>query len=182
MAPSHAFPSARTGGSITRAWGRSVDRGTRRPGIEPRYQKPWVADVVSLCGRQHRMVRHRKCHPEPTGSETLCMRGSFMRENREISWPLAGWSSESHGQGQGRNPMMYDHEKSDGPVVPANHRNKAPQGVADGGEERGSAKGNLRRQNTHRTQCRGRVHSALTRVRRVAELHRWSSGSTSDPR
>jgi hypothetical protein len=110
------------------------------------------------------------------------MRGSFMRENREISWPLAGWSSESHGQGQGRNPMMYDHEKSDGPVVPANHRNKAPQGVADGGEERGPAKGNLRQQNTHRTQCRGRVHSALTRVRRVAELHRWSSGSTSDPR
>ncbi len=105
--------------------------------------------------------------PKPTGSETLCMRGSFMRENREISWPLDGWSSESHGQGQGHNPMMYDHEKSDGPVVPANHRNKAPQGVADGGEERGSAKGNQRQQNTHRTQRRGCVPNALTLIRQA---------------
>ena len=121
------------------------------------------------------MAHYRKCHPKPAGSETLCMRGSFMRENREISWPLVGWSSESHGQGQGRNPMMYDHEKSDGPVVPANHRNKAPQRVADGGEERGPAKGNLRQQNTHRTQCRERVYSALTRVRQVADPQRLAS-------
>ncbi len=95
MAPSHAFPSARTAGLSIRAWGRSVDRGTRRPGIEPRYQKPWVADVVSLCGRQHRMVRHRECRPKPTGSKTLCMRGSFMRENREISSSLAGYGPAS---------------------------------------------------------------------------------------
>ncbi len=79
------------------------------------------------------------------------------------------WPSESHGQGQGRNPMMDGHEKSDEPVVPANRRNKPPQGAADGGEERGSAKGNPRQQNTHRTQSREGVHSALTRVRQVAE-------------
>ncbi len=93
MTPSHAFPSARTGGLSVQAWGRSVDRGTRRPGIEPRYQKPRVADAVSYCGRQHRMARYRECHPEPAGSETLCMRGSFMRENREISSSLAGYGS-----------------------------------------------------------------------------------------
>ena len=65
--------------------------------------------------------------------------------------------------------MMYDHEKSDGPVVPANHRNKAPQGVADGGEGRGPAKGNPQQQNTRRTQSRVSVPSALERVRQVAQ-------------
>ncbi len=95
MAPSHAFPSVGTDGSKYRAWGRSVDRGTRRPGIEPRYQNHWVADVVCLGGRQYRLVRHRECHPEPAGSETLCMRGNFMRENREISWSLAGYGPAS---------------------------------------------------------------------------------------
>ena len=91
MAPSHAFPSARTVGPRVRAWGRSVDRGTRRPGIEPRNQNHWVADVVSFGGRQYRLVRYRECQSEPTGSETLSMRGSFMRENREISSSLAGY-------------------------------------------------------------------------------------------
>lgn len=65
--------------------------------------------------------------------------------------------------------MMHDGEKSDEPVVPANRRNKVPHGTADGGEERGSAKGNSRRQNTHRTQSRGSVRSALSRVRQVAQ-------------
>ena len=64
--------------------------------------------------------------------------------------------------------MMHDDEKSDGPVVPANHRNKTPQGEADGGEERGLAKGNPSQQNTHRTQSRASVHSALARIRQVA--------------
>ena len=41
------------------------------------------------------MARYRECHPEPAGSETLCMRGSFMRENREISSSLAGYGSAS---------------------------------------------------------------------------------------
>ena len=65
--------------------------------------------------------------------------------------------------------MTHDHEKSDGPVVPANRWNKAPQGVTDGGEERGPAKGNPNWQNTHRTQSRGSVPSALDRVRQVAQ-------------
>ncbi len=75
--------------------------------------------------------------------------------------------------------MMHDDEKSDGPVVPANHRNKAPQGAADGGEERGPAKGNPRQQNTHRTQSRVSVLSALERVRQVAE--HLSCDLTSEP-
>ncbi len=68
--------------------------------------------------------------------------------------------------------MMHDDEKSDGPVVPANHRNKAPQGAADDGEERGPAKGNPQRQNAHRTQSRESAHSALERVRQVAKSNR----------
>ncbi len=149
--------------------------------LSPEIRITGLPTLCPYCGRQHWVGRYRECHSEPTGSETLSMRGSFMRENREISWSLVGCPSESCGQGQGRNPMMNDHEKSDGPVVPANHRNKAPQGVADGGEERGPAKGSLNQQNTRRTQSRVSVPSALARVRQSAELHRWRSSSTSEP-
>jgi len=69
----------------------------------------------------------------------------------------------------GRNPMMNGHEKSDDSIVPANHRNKVPNRAADGGEGRGSAKGNSLRQNTHRTQRRVSVPNALERIRQVAQ-------------
>lgn len=50
----------------------------------------WDADVVMRSGRQHGRVRHREYPTGPTGSETLCTHGNFMRENREISWSPAG--------------------------------------------------------------------------------------------
>ncbi len=83
------------------------------------------------------------------------MRGSSMRENREISRSPDGDGPPGRmGKAGGRNPMMYGREKSDRPAVPANCRNKAPSGAADGGEERGLTKGNSDRQNAHRTQLR----------------------------
>ncbi len=92
-----------------------------------------------------------------------------MRENREISrLPEGDDSSGRMGKASGRNPMMYGREKSDRPVVPANHRNKAPFGAADGGEERGLTKGNSDWQNAHRTQRRGSALSALDRVRQAS--------------
>jgi hypothetical protein len=100
-----------------------------------------------------------------------------MRENREIS-RLPDWDGPSGrmGKASGRNPMMYGREKSDRPVVPANHRNKAPFGAADGGEERGLTKGNSDWQNAHRTQRRGSALSALDRVRQAATCHEQRFG------
>ena len=66
---------------------------------------------------------------------------------------------------------MNGHGKSDRSVVPAKPSNKdvgKSRASAERVEERDLAKGNLRRQNTHRTQGRARVHSALERVRQAA--------------
>ena len=58
-----------------------------------------------------------------------------MRENWEVSRSPTGDGSVGRmGKANGRNLMMDDREKSDRPVVPANHRNNAPSGAADGGE------------------------------------------------
>ena len=76
------------------------------------------------------------------------------------------------GKAIGRNLMMNNHEKSDKPVVPANHWNKAPLGATDSGEERGLTKGNSNQQNAGRTQSRGPALSALDRVRHVARRDR----------
>ena len=67
---------------------------------------------------------------------------------------------------------MNGQGKSDRPVVPAKSPNKAGQPVAEGMEGRGLAKGNLRGQNTLRTQSRESVCSALERVREAAKKDR----------
>jgi len=65
--------------------------------------------------------------------------------------------------------MMNEHGQSDRPIQPTKSPNKAGhETAAEGMEGRGLAKGNLRQQNTRRTQCRGSVPSALERVRQVA--------------
>jgi len=74
---------------------------------------------------------------------------------------------------------MNEHGESDRVVVPRKPPNKEEKtgGVpvnksAEEVEERTLAKENSRQQNTHRTQGRERVHSALARVRRAAEEDR----------
>jgi hypothetical protein len=52
--------------------------------IEPRNQGDRGADVVSMCGRQHRWQRYRELTVDPARSENQGMCGSFMRENREV--------------------------------------------------------------------------------------------------
>ncbi len=52
--------------------------------IEPRNQAIWGADVVSKGGRPRRGQRYRELSADPARSENLCMRGTSMRENREI--------------------------------------------------------------------------------------------------
>ncbi len=67
---------------------------------------------------------------------------------------------------------MNDHGQSDGLVVPTKSSNEAEESAAEGMEGRKPTKGSLRQQNTHRTQGRGRVQSALTRIRAVATKRR----------
>ena len=52
--------------------------------IEPRNHRVRGADAVYGSGRQHRQWRYRESLVGPARSETLCMYGTFMRENREV--------------------------------------------------------------------------------------------------
>ena len=65
--------------------GEASDRGTCRPGIEPRNQSFQGADAVKRSGRQHAPNREREARCGPARSKTPCMHGTSLRENREIS-------------------------------------------------------------------------------------------------
>jgi RNA-directed DNA polymerase len=68
--------------------------------------------------------------------------------------------------------MMDGQGKSDRPVVPTKSSNKTEQSVAERAEGRDLAKGNLRPQNTCRTQGRESVSNALARIRAAAREDR----------
>jgi RNA-directed DNA polymerase len=72
------------------------------------------------------------------------------------------------GKSKDATPMMNEHGKSDGFIVPEKSPNKAVVQAAEGTEGRNPTKGNSGQQNTGRTQCRESVHSALERVRAIA--------------
>jgi len=84
--------------------------------------------------------------------------GSARRGN-EVGTPREGERPKTRMHGAG---------KSDEPVVPKKHANKAERTAAECVEGRGSAKGNCGEQNTPRTQSRNRVPNALDRVREAA--------------
>lgn len=73
--------------------------------------------------------------------------------------------------------MMYEHGKSDNPIVPEKLPNKAEM-AAEAVEERGLAKGNRSEQNTLRTQGRAGVQSALGRIRQAAQKDRKQQFTT----
>lgn len=54
--------------------------------IDPRNQWHRGADAVMKCGRQHRRQRFRELSSDPARSKTPGMRGSSVRENREVLW------------------------------------------------------------------------------------------------
>jgi hypothetical protein len=56
--------------------------------IEPRNHGVRGADAVYESGRQYRQERYRELLVGPARSETPCMYGSSMRENREIPCSL----------------------------------------------------------------------------------------------
>jgi hypothetical protein len=69
---------------------RSIDRGTRGPGIEPRNPLHLQgADAVEMSGRPPRVHRHRKTDANPARSETPSTRGRISPGNREV--PCLPW-------------------------------------------------------------------------------------------
>ena len=70
---------------VAREGGREALTGARAGrAIEPRNHRVRGADVVYENGRPHRQQRYRKLLVGPARSETLCMHGTSMRENREV--------------------------------------------------------------------------------------------------
>ena len=63
---------------------RSVDRGSRRRGIEPRNTQTRNADAVKRGGRQQPADRQGERCGKAAWSKTLSMRGNFMDRNWEI--------------------------------------------------------------------------------------------------
>ena len=148
---------------------RSVDRGARRPAIEPR---KWVHPGCRRCsvsGRQYEQARHRKRLDDPAWSQTLaCAEALCTGTGRSLVRP--GWHATPgpHREGDEPKPMMHGREKSDPVVVAGNPANKAASAVAESGEPRTGTEGNAGQQSTLRAQNRDRVSQALERVRHSA--------------
>src|SRR6266700_2414498 len=148
---------------------RSVDRGTGRPGIQPRKSTP----------ERRRCKEKRKAtsgaSPAQDATELRAVRDPEHARThlaREPGGPVVapgGWHQGPCREVQGHTPVMHDHGQSDRPIVPAKSPNKTGRPVAEGMEGDGLAKGNLGQQNAPRTQGREGAPSALERVREVAE-------------
>jgi hypothetical protein len=88
---------------VPRGRSEALDRGARRPAIEPRKANVWGADALTSDGRQYRWRRFRESSVGPAGSENLCMRAisPCSRTGRAHSHPclsvmprpiwVAGW-------------------------------------------------------------------------------------------
>ncbi len=79
----------------------------------------------------------------PAESETLCMRGRSMLENRDVSKVSRGKPLERLGKVSGHNPNANIFEKSDTDIVPEKEPNKVgyPKSMAEVLEEREVTKG-----------------------------------------
>src|SRR5215467_8779932 len=149
---------------------RSVDRGTSRPGIQPRKDTP--------PGRRRRGGRRKAtfgASPSQDASESRAVRDPeharthLAREPGEPVVARRGWHGGPCREVQGPTPMMHDHGQSDSPAVPMKFPNKAGEPAAEGTEGRGLAKGNPRQHTVPRAQDRVGAPSALERVRQVAK-------------
>ena len=120
---------------------RSVDRGTCRPGIEPRNQGNRGAQAVEYVEGNTTSSAIASCWWAPRGLRPCCMYGTSMRENREVPCPPTPLTeSGPPREDQGRTPRMHGHGKSDLLVVPAKLSNNG-QGRRKWWREGGDARG-----------------------------------------
>ena len=90
-----------------------------------------------------RQRRYRELPGDPARSETLCMYGTSMRENREVPRsPVRPVSRAGRsGNAEAVSPEMNERGKSDNLVVPANPPNKAGRPACGGGGGKESGRG-----------------------------------------
>ena len=106
---------------------------------------------------------------DATESETLIMRGSSMRENRETpQFPLPDGGEGRSEKAKSRTSDTHDCGESDDLIVPTKQANKAETSAAESAEGSGSTKGNAFQTATRRTQNRKSVSIGLRGVRQAA--------------
>src|SRR5713226_4325593 len=152
---------------------RNVDRGTSRPGIQPR---------KTLTPERRRCKEKRKAISDTSPAQDVAelravrdpahARTHLAREPGEPWGARRGWRAGPRREVYGHTPTMNGPGQSDRPVVPTKSPNNAGQPVAEGMEGRGLAKGNLLQQNASRTPCRTDAPSALEQVRQAARRDR----------
>src|SRR4029453_3303643 len=151
---------------------RSVDRGTRGLGIEPR-------NVYGPGRRRCREKRKatRRAPPWRGARRPCAVRDpthAGTPSAREPGDPWAAWHecARPRREGFGRDPLLHGPGKSDPPLAPGKRPNSP--GRAGGGvvEGRGGAEGTAGRQSTVRTLSRDAVSQALARVREAAKRNR----------
>src|SRR5712692_2861173 len=153
--------------------GRSVDRGTCGPGIQPRKKQGSGRRRRKDSGRHHRGASPS---PDASGSRAVAdpvhVRKHLAREPGGPGFVRHRWNGGTRREVQGRTPTMNEPRKSDSPAVPVKSPNKAGQPAAEGAEGSGLAQGNLPQQNAPRIQSRQGALSALERVRHAAAQDR----------
>ena len=139
--------------------------------IEPRNMISGTPTQSSDAEGEIRGVEKR----DAAGSRAVCEpEHARKRLSREPGDPTLVRSRESRtapGSYQAK-PVEHERGKSDSLVVPVTSPNEAVSTVEEAKEGRRLAKGNPSEQNTHRTQRRAGVHSALERVRGAARRDR----------
>src|SRR5215510_12851921 len=147
---------------------RSVDRGARRPAIEPRKYHLPGRRRRSADGRQYGWARYREPQTARRGRRHWHARTLLAREPGDLTTDRSATAAGPHREGEEPQPMMHGREKSDSAIVAGKPTNNAVLTAAEPVERRAGAKGNASQQSTHRTQSREHVLHALERVRRAA--------------
>lgn len=115
----------------------------------------------------------RKSPGGPAESKTLRMRGRSMHGNREIPSLFAeDDAADRPEKAMSQTSGMHGDGKSDSRIVPKKRSNNGHGRLAETGEGRRLAKGNLRQDDQGRTQCRTALTDGLERVRKAARRDR----------
>ena len=149
---------------------RSVDRGTRRPGIQLRNQLIRGAQPVDSGEGNTGRGATREPRSDPAQSETLSMRGNSFHGNREVPRVPDGDGRSGRPEKASRTSGTNARGKSDGRIVPGKPPNKDGESrSAEAAEGRRPTEGNASQTAARRTQGRGRATNGLRRVRGAAE-------------
>src|SRR5512144_1796922 len=104
---------------------RSVDRGTDRPGIQPRKSAP---SGRRRCRSKRKATFGASIPQDATESRAVSdpehVRTHLVRDLEEPVSARCGWCGGPRWEVYGRTPMMYGHGQTDSPVVPAKSPNK----------------------------------------------------------